>query len=106
MQYPDEKLTHTSKYSYAEICAALDQWEQVETRYNAVLAELPDYSALSAELQDEITWLEPIVCPMDGAWHRSGNAEMFPVKKWNKLIAQHKRLVSRIQALRKNEQIH
>lgn len=99
MQYPNEKLTATSRYSHAEICATLDEWQETEARYNAVLAELPDYSLLPVELRDEITWLEPVSCPMDGVWHRAGNAEMFPVAKWKKLIRKHSKLTSRINAL-------
>lgn len=93
MNYPDERLTDTSKYSHAEICETLDRWYDAEAKYNAALNALPESVACS------LPWLEPVVCPSDGVWHRAGNAEMFPVQKWRKLIKQHERLTSRIRAL-------
>lgn len=99
MIYPDERLAAFSKYSYAEICATLDQWAKTEKRFDAVINAV-DYATLPQDILDEITWLEPVSCPTDGTWHRSGNAEMFPVKKWNKLIKKHEKLASRIENLK------
>lgn len=90
MQHPDEKLTATSRYSHAEICATLDRWCEVEKQYDAVLASLPEGTV--------VDWLEPVVCPVDGAWHRAGNAEMFPVQKWRKLIKQHECAIARLRS--------
>lgn len=102
MEYPDEKLTALSKYSHAEICTTLDQWHEVEGQFNAAINAVVDYYALPTDLLKAIDDLEPIVCPMDGMWRRAGNTERFPVKKWQKLIRQHKQLVSQIQTLQTN----
>jgi hypothetical protein len=97
--YPDKELAATSRYGYEEICATLDQWNEAQARFEAVLNDLPDYYALPADIQKEIDWLEPVSVPVDGTWHRAGNTERFPVLKWRKIIKQHDKLASRIKAL-------
>lgn len=98
MQYPDEKLAATSRYSYEEICTTLDRWEDMEKRFDAAINAVDDYYALPQNILNEIDALETLVCPMDGIWHRAGNAERFPVKKWKTLIKQHERALSHLQA--------
>lgn len=100
MQYPDKALAATSRYDYAAICTTLDQWEAIEKRFDAAINAV-DYDALPQTILDQINDLEPLVCPTDGTWHRAGNAERFPVRKWQSLIRQHELVVSRIEKLLK-----
>jgi len=97
-RYPSPRLTATSRYSHEEICNALDRWADVERKFNEAINAV-DYAALPQDILDKLTWLEPVSCPMDGTWHRAGNAERYPVKKWNKLISQHEKLTARLRAL-------
>lgn len=95
LPYPRQETTHTSRYSYEEICEVIDAWNKVDRRLNELLDTIED---IPESLEKQINTLEDISYN-DGQWHRAGSPERYPLGVWNKTIKQFERAIKKLEAL-------
>ena len=88
-KYPREDCPLFSQYTREEICACLDKWYAIEEQLEAIYPHIPD----SSPFWKKINALEEVHFYDIRVSRGVGSQEMYPVRKWEKLIKQHERLL-------------
>ena len=92
---PDPDYTRFSRYSHEEIVACLDKWYTIAEELEKIYPHIPDRSPWWEKIYE----LEEVSFVDDrhhcGARH-GGSQEKYPIRKWEKLIKQHERLLKQL----------